>query len=580
MNEKNQKRSKVVVRFMAAMVMIAGMLIGVPAGALAAPGNFRVVLSESRTPAQVSVELEQAQSHLAELQEGKEEAEQRVADTQKALAEAQASLEEANGKYTQGYLGFLNWMGAKEGLTEKQVKDLNSAQRVIREAREENFSKWLGGDNTGMPEERNDKVVCIGDPNDATSINNTKKAIEILYRVNELRASDENYANATAVNPGVTNFYVMAIAESGADRGAGLMRHSHLQISCENLAFGTGDPAAAWYSEKGAFDKMKAQAGIETITSWDDIKTIESLAEEKRYTVGHYTNLFWNADQVMGAGYTPYRKTSCFNASKASNYKEYQLYTIEEFENLLNEYLGSINLEHYQEVAAVAERAVVEAAELLEQRTNAVYEAEAAVSALAEELSGLNTLGDPQEGVFTDVNEGDWYYEAVQDVYQRGLMTGMSETYFGAEESLSRAQFAAILYRRAGYPAYEYQQLFPDVPDGEWYTQCVLWTWDSKVILGYSNGSFGPADYLNREQLCTILWRYATEVDGYDNSARASLDNYPDAANISDFAVEAVQWCEATGILNAKAGRINAWENATRADCAIMISRYMEVIGR
>ena len=179
---------------------------------------------------------------------------------------------------------------------------------------------------------------------------------------------------------------------------------------------------------------------------------------------------------------------------------------------------------------------------------------------------------------FTDVSETDWFYDAVLDVFQQGLMTGMNETYFGANEPLSRAHFAAILYRRAGYPTYQYQELFPDVKDGEWFTQCVLWTWYSKVILGYDNGRFGPADYLNREQLCTILWRYATEVDGMDNTARASLDNYPDAAKITPFAQEAIEWCEAVGILNDKNGRINAWENASRADCATMISRYMNVL--
>ena len=187
---------------------------------------------------------------------------------------------------------------------------------------------------------------------------------------------------------------------------------------------------------------------------------------------------------------------------------------------------------------------------------------------------------DPIANLFTDVNDGNWYYEAVQDVFRRGLMTGMNETYFGAEESLSRAQFAAILYRRAGYPIYEYQQLFPDVPEGEWFTQCVLWTWYSQVILGYNDGCFGPADELYREQLCTILWRYAKEVDGFDNNARAGLDHYPDHAQVSDFAVEAVQWCEAMGILNDRSGRIGAWEAATRADCATMISRYMQAIGK
>ena len=155
-----------------------------------------------------------------------------------------------------------------------------------------------------------------------------------------------------------------------------------------------------------------------------------------------------------------------------------------------------------------------------------------------------------------------------------------NSTYFGARESLSRAQFAAILYRRAGYPKYPYQRVFSDVDDGQWFTQCVLWAYDSKVILGYNDGRFGPADYLTREQLCTILWRYAKEVDKYDNSARASLAQYPDASKISSFAIDAMQWCEAKGILNKRDGYIKAWDYATRADCAVMISNYLKAIGK
>ena len=159
-------------------------------------------------------------------------------------------------------------------------------------------------------------------------------------------------------------------------------------------------------------------------------------------------------------------------------------------------------------------------------------------------------------------------------------MTGKTATYFGAEEGLSRAQFAAVLYRRAGEPKSEYRALFPDVPNGVWFTQCVLWVNDAQVILGYNNGKFGADDPITREQLCTILWRYAKEVDGVDNSEQKELTAYSDSAQISDFAAEALKWCEAKGIINDRDGKLAAWENATRADCATMISRYLKAIGK
>ena len=185
----------------------------------------------------------------------------------------------------------------------------------------------------------------------------------------------------------------------------------------------------------------------------------------------------------------------------------------------------------------------------------------------------------PTDLPFDDVSEDAWYYGVVSDVFQKGLMTGMNATTFAPDLTLNRAFLAAVLYRRAGYPAVEFSPIFFDVSDGEWFTQCVLWAKEAGVILGYDEGTFGPTDSLKREQLCTILWRCALEMDGLDNSARVSIDGYPDAENVTAFAVDAIEWCEAMGILNYRDGRIAAWEDATRADCAWMISKYLEATG-
>ena len=216
--------------------------------------------------------------------------------------------------------------------------------------------------------------------------------------------------------------------------------------------------------------------------------------------------------------------------------------------------------------------------------TNAQREATTALESLSETKAALESeiaeLQAQLELPFEDVTEDSWCYDVVWDVYQKGLMTGMNATTFEPETTLNRAFMAAVLYRRAGYPVMEYSDIFPDVPGNEWYTQCVMWAKDVGIILGYDDGTFGPTDSLNREQLCTILWRCASEMDGLDNSAQASIADYADAENITDFAVEAIQWCEAMGILNYRDGRIAAWEEATRADCAWMISKYLEATGQ
>ena len=277
-------------------------------------------------------------------------AEKEAAEKQTAAEAAQDALDTAVEKYKKGTLGLIDWMLEKDGITKDQIQDLNFAREVLVNASEEDFTEWYGGNNTGLPEERDGKVVVIGDENDATNLENLLRSIEIMKKINELRATDDNYTGDLQRNASNTNFYFMATAEAGAMRGAGLMRHSSLTTSCENLAFGYSDPTVGWYNiEKNDFDRIKGELGITQITSMDDVARIETESDNQGVVVGHYTNLFWAADQVMGVGYTQYKRTSCYNASKASNYtndsynRAMHLYTVEEFEQLVKEYYQSVN---------------------------------------------------------------------------------------------------------------------------------------------------------------------------------------------------------------------------------------------
>ncbi len=278
------------------------------------------------------------------------DAEKDVADKQAAVETTQSALDSASENYKQGTLGLIDWMLAKDDLTKDQQQDLTFARNVLVSASEEDFSKWEGGDNTGLPEERNGKVISIGDEKDATNLENLLKSIEIMKKINELRASDDNYTGDMQRNASYTNFYFMATAEAGAMRGAGLLNHSLLTTSCEDLAFGYSDPTVGWYTkEKAIFDRIKNELGITQITSSADVAKIEAEASNQGVVVGHYTNLLWAADQVMGVGYTQYRYTSCYNASAASNYTNDQynramhLYTIDEFEELVKEYYQTVD---------------------------------------------------------------------------------------------------------------------------------------------------------------------------------------------------------------------------------------------
>ena len=185
---------------------------------------------------------------------------------------------------------------------------------------------------------------------------------------------------------------------------------------------------------------------------------------------------------------------------------------------------------------------------------------------------------DPKVWRFTDVKEqpGNWVYDSAKYVYNRDIMTGMGPDYFGAAETLSRGQFATILYRMSGAEA-AYKQIFPDVKESDWFGIPVTWCNKTGVVTGYKNGLFGPGDDITREQLATMLYRYA-EYFKYDISETADLSKYPDAGSVSDWAKEALEWAVGAGIVKGQDGGkyLDPQGQASRAECATMVMRFME----
>ena len=195
-------------------------------------------------------------------------------------------------------------------------------------------------------------------------------------------------------------------------------------------------------------------------------------------------------------------------------------------------------------------------------------------------------MSDPTEpgsgaSEFTDVHEGEWFYDSVQYVNKNKLMTGLNETTFGPYDFLARAQFAVILHRMNGEPEMPYSSRFYDVAAGLWYTDAILWAADTGVVTGYTNGNFGPGDNINREQMALMMYRYANHK-GYDTSARADFGSYQDASMVSDFAEEAMQWAVGEKIITGKYNetQLDPKGNASRAECATIIMRFVEKYGK
>ncbi|MBR1842422.1 MAG: S-layer homology domain-containing protein, partial [Oscillospiraceae bacterium] len=175
--------------------------------------------------------------------------------------------------------------------------------------------------------------------------------------------------------------------------------------------------------------------------------------------------------------------------------------------------------------------------------------------------------------IFDDVSEEDWFDPAVQYCYDNGLIKGTAENLFSPAFDTTRGMIVTILYRIEKEPAVVSLADFTDVLSGAWYAESVTWAQQNKIVNGYPDGSFGAEDYITREQLAVILYKYAAHK-GYDVTAKADVSAYADASEISDWAVGAVEWANANGFMNGYDGKLSPKGFATRAEAAAIIYRF------
>ena len=180
---------------------------------------------------------------------------------------------------------------------------------------------------------------------------------------------------------------------------------------------------------------------------------------------------------------------------------------------------------------------------------------------------------------FPDVDENDWFYDEVVYVYENGLMNGVENNQFAPNTATNRAMLATILYRLAGQPDVSGDLPFTDVEAGTWYTNAVLWAAQNGIVNGVTDTTFAPGNDLTREQLVTMLYRYA-EAAGYDVSAAADLSGYPDAGKVQTYAQKAMSWAVAEGIVEGMDGNLNPAGSATRAQIATILMRFCEGVGK
>ena len=181
---------------------------------------------------------------------------------------------------------------------------------------------------------------------------------------------------------------------------------------------------------------------------------------------------------------------------------------------------------------------------------------------------------------FTDVTSGDWFYDAVAYVYDKGMMEGTTDTTFAPTMNLTRSMIAQVLYNLEERPEAPGAAGFTDVAAGAWYADAVNWAAARGIVKGYDTGAFGPEDSVTREQLAAILYRYA-QVKGYDTTQGGmAVREFSDSASISDWAQEAMAWAVNAQVLSGKGnGVLDPQGTATRAEVAQMLMNFGEHVG-
>ena len=187
---------------------------------------------------------------------------------------------------------------------------------------------------------------------------------------------------------------------------------------------------------------------------------------------------------------------------------------------------------------------------------------------------------EPEGLPFTDVTSGDWFYDAVAYVYDKGMMEGTTDTTFAPAMNLTRSMIAQVLYNLEERPEAPGAAGFPDVAAGAWYADAVNWAAARGIVKGYDTGAFGPEDSVTREQLAAILYRYA-QVKGYDTTQGGmAVREFSDSASISDWAQEAMAWAVNAQVLSGKGnGVLDPQGTATRAEVAQMLMNFGEHVG-
>lgn len=176
---------------------------------------------------------------------------------------------------------------------------------------------------------------------------------------------------------------------------------------------------------------------------------------------------------------------------------------------------------------------------------------------------------------FVDVPAGAYYYDAVLWAAEGGIVTGTDAVHFSPDAFCTRAQLVTFLWRAAGSPVVNYAMNFNDVDGGAYYAEAVRWAASLGIAGGYGDGCFGTNDFVTREQVAAMLYRFAKAQDMDTTQGGMAAREFADFESVSPYALEAVDWAVNAGVLKGDNNRLLPQDNCTRAQIVTMLYRAL-----
>ena len=195
----------------------------------------------------------------------------------------------------------------------------------------------------------------------------------------------------------------------------------------------------------------------------------------------------------------------------------------------------------------------------------------------ALEAPAVEPLSVQASAPFADVVPGSWYEEAVLWAYENNITSGVGDHLFGPNQTVTRGQVVTMLWRIEESPIVESETTFSDVADRKWYTDAVAWAAASEIVAGYPDGTFAPNQNITRQELVTILFRYAgKKAPAAEAPEDVDLSGYSDAGQISAFAMVPMRWAVGTGVVSGTSSTtLSPKGTATRAQLVQMLYRWL-----